>query len=95
MEIKCKVSITGGRLITRANIDRIKAVGTYRGHVRNGVELKGKQIHSVKEEPEGFIFICDETGCGINGHHKTLRDLVVSVVLGGYGRTVIVMDDDK
>ena len=93
MEISCSVRLVGGSQVIESNIDRIKAMGRFDGgNYLGGIRLTGEQIHSVKTESEGYIFRCDKTGAGLNGHHKTLRELVVSTILScGSKRKVVVL----
>ena len=99
MRITASVQIKGGRHLSAANAGRIFArslrptdpcgnslpspIDRYRG------QPPYFQRWAPKKEKQGWIFIEVGNGMGINGHHPTLRALVVSVLLN-HSRDIVV-----
>jgi hypothetical protein len=80
IEFKRKVSISNGQFISKANIARIVAVSSELcENVRHPRidPLTYKERWVIKKEEKGYIFREVTHGCGISGHHKTLRQLVM------------------
>lgn len=82
--LRVQCSIRNGKYITNKNVDRIFAVSSELcTHVKS-FAIDPKTYHekwAVKKEPEGYIFREVTHGGGINGHHKTLRSLILQTCL--------------
>jgi hypothetical protein len=85
-QITARVTISGGRLLSAANADRIIARST-RASDPCGNMLPSPidryrncppyfQRWVIKKEPKGYIFREVNHAGGINGCHKTIRSLV-------------------
>lgn len=84
MEITAKVSLTNGKHIGDKNIDKILARDTRENTslYEGGTLVKGYfcRYKAVKEE-EGYIFREVKFNTGINGHHPTLRSLILNTLI--------------
>ena len=100
MNLKAHVHIVGGRLLTAKNASRIVARST-RPTDPCGNSLPSPidryrntppyfQRWTIQKEPNGFIFREVNNGSGINGYHKTVRDLVMATLNPGYPTTILV-----
>ena len=87
-EISIKIKIKNGKFICRKNIDRIRAVVQHKG--------EPEKIYTASKEAAGYIFReisdCDR---GMNGFHKTLRDLVIYTSLEGYVKSLYIEGGEK
>lgn len=83
-KIKASIRLHDKRLISEKNIDKIVAVHkheTENKYDKNGLVKGYFETHKVKKEPEGYIFREVRFNSGINGHHKSLRSLIVSTLV--------------
>lgn len=100
-QLKLKVKLTGGHLLSRKNMARItarasEATDRWGNRLVNGRSpcdsLAGEppyfRVWKIKEEAEGFIFLEVSSGHGICGHHKTIRKLVIQTLMLGIPVTV-------
>ena len=96
VEVKIKVSMVGGKSVTLANVDKIFAVSRepMKGVHSGGVAVEGYYPkYAVVKVRGGYMFKEPRFGLGINGSHKTLRSLVISVALGFGGKFRIVVEE--
>ena len=68
MQITASVQLKNGTYISEKNISRISA-------------KSGNETFSAKNENQGYIFRNITSNAGINGHHKTLRALIISTLV--------------
>jgi hypothetical protein len=86
-KIRAHIRLENGQLISKANAARFVVHGrndvskTILGH---GFTPEYRERWVIKHEPQGYIWREVTHGMGINGHRKTLRDLVMSVAVMGY-----------
>jgi len=90
--ISAKVKIINGRLLTRANMANIVAKSTvltdpWGNSIPSPIErFKNHpglfREYRICKEPEGYIFRSNTGSSGINGHHKSIRKLVLATLLG-------------
>ncbi len=101
-EIRACVKITNGRLLSKKNMAGIVARST------NLTDPWGNSLPSpiekfrnhpgiyreyrIKKEPEGYIFRSTTGSAGINGHHKSIRALVIGAL---FCRGIRVEFDDS
>ncbi len=86
-KIKAHIRIENGKLISRANASRLVVRGT-KDISKNVLGLHiapdYREMWIVALEPEGYIWREITHAMGINGHHRTLRELVRSTAALGY-----------
>jgi hypothetical protein len=93
-EIKASIKITNGQLLSKKNMANIVARSTKltdpwgnslpspigKFHGQPGVHVEWR----IKREPEGYIFRSTTGSSGINGHHKTIRSLVLNTLFSSH-----------
>ena len=82
-EFTTKLTISHSHLITEANKNKIMAESTIYD-----------TSYRVCKEPDGYIFREVTLHTGIDGHHKTLRDLLISVAQYEHFRVFIRIEED-
>jgi hypothetical protein len=86
-KIKARVRLENGKLAIKANQSRLIVRGTkdvsdtVRGY---GFNSSYREMYVVMQEPEGFIWREVTHGMGINGHHRTLQEMVRTTACQGY-----------
>jgi len=96
VEVKVKVSMVGGKSVTLANVDKIFAISKkpLSGFWAGGARVEGYYPkYAVVKVRGGYMFREPRFGLGINGRYKTLRLLVISVVLDLGDRFKIVVEE--
>ena len=88
-KIKARVRIENGKLASKANASRLIVRGTK--DISKTMHVRGftftaeyRELYVVMLEQKGYIWREVKHGCGINGHHRTLRELVRNTVCQGY-----------
>ena len=81
-EFVTRLVISNSHLITAANRKQIRAVS----------ETYGTSYRACKEA-EGYIFREETHHTGIDGHHSTLRELLLSVAQDGNYRVFIEIEE--
>jgi hypothetical protein len=88
-KIKARVRIENRKLASKANASRLIVRGTK--DISKTMHVRGftftpeyRELYVVMLESEGYIWREIKHGCGINGHHPTLRELVSNTVCQGY-----------
>lgn len=88
-KIKARVRIENGKLASKANASRMIVRGAK--DISKTMHVRGftfspeyRELYVVMLEPNGYIWREVKHGCGINGHHRTLRELVRNTVCQGY-----------
>ena len=86
-KIKAHVRLENGKLISKANASRLVVRGNSdisKNVLVRGISPEYRETWIVMLEPQGYIWREVTHGMGINGHHRTLRDLVRSTACLGY-----------
>ncbi|MGB0521449.1 MAG: hypothetical protein ACPGJS_00745 [Flammeovirgaceae bacterium] len=82
-EFEIKIKITNGKLISAANLHKIVAEAIQEGtnvHIA-GIDPKTyRERYKVHKEAQGYIFREVTVNTGINGHHATLRELIIDAL---------------
>lgn len=82
--ITASIKLKNGRLISEKNIDKIYASSNREcesTYDKNGLVKGYFEKWRVRKEPEGYIFREVRFNSGINGHHRSLRRLIVSTLI--------------
>ena len=83
-QVTASIRLHDNRIISEKNIEKIYARHRYEcrhKYDKNGLVKGYFEVHRVKKEPEGYIFREVRFNSGINGHHKTLRSLILSTLI--------------
>lgn len=81
IQFKTKMHLVNGKYASKANMGRIFAVSSElcTSVHGNGIDPKTyKERWAIKKEEKGYIFREVTHNGGINGHHKSIRRLVMS-----------------
>lgn len=87
VKIKAHIRLENGRLISKANASRFVVRGdkdiskTVRGY---NFSPDYREQYIIVREPEGYIWREVTHAMGINGHRRTIRDLVRDTAALGY-----------
>lgn len=93
IELRARVRIEHGNLISTANRNRLvlgHAKDTRKSFFGYGDTPGYRETYVIMKEPSGWIWRSVTDGMGANGHHKTLRQLVVSSVVTGYWQILVL-----
>jgi hypothetical protein len=95
IEFKKKVQLVNGKMASKANMKKIFAVSSQlctnvHGY---GIDPKTyKERWAIRREPEGYIFREVTHGGGINGHHKSLKDLILATA-SSFSCIKVILED--
>jgi hypothetical protein len=85
--ISACVRLQNGKLISKSNMTRL----VVRGNQDISQNIRGygftpayREMHAIMREPRGYIWREVTHAMGINGHHRTLRGLVMATCCDGY-----------
>lgn len=96
IQFKTKVHLVNARYASKANMGRIFAVSSevcknvHHPKIDNNTYL---ERWAIKKEPKGYIFREVTHNGGINGHHKSIRRLVLRTA--GFGGHLTVIFEDQ
>lgn len=82
--IRVKCQLVNGKFVSKRNINKIIAVNSELCTHVKGYGIDPKTYYekwTIKKEDKGYIFREITHGGGINGHHKTIRELVMATAL--------------
>lgn len=95
-QVTASIRLHDNRLISEKNIEKIYA--KHKHECKNKYDMNGLvkgyfEVHRVKKEPEGYIFREVRFNSGINGHHKTLRSLILTTLVS-FGHQIDIFIED-
>lgn len=96
IQFKTKVHLVNARYASKANMGRIFAVSSQLCTTVHGYGIDPKtymERWAIKKEPQGYIFREVTHNGGINGHHKSIRRLVLRTA--GFGGHITVIFEDQ
>jgi|GEM_PF-1281271 len=92
--VKCK--LINGKFVSKKNVDKIFAVSSELCTHVHGYGIDPNTYYekwAIRKEPQGYIFREVTHNCGINGHHKTMRRLIMATC-GSYPRIKVIFQND-
>lgn len=95
IEFKTRVKLINGKYVSEANMHKIFAISSRLCTYVHGYGIDPcayKERWAIKKEEEGYIFREVTHDGGINGHHKTLRSLVMRTAAFG-GHIKVILED--
>lgn len=96
IQFKTKVHLVNARYASKANMGRIFAVSSKLCTSVHGYGIDPKtymERWAIKKETKGYIFREVTHNGGINGHHKSIRQLVLRTA--GFGDPIKVIFEDQ
>lgn len=96
IQFKTKVHLVNAKYASKANMGKIFAVSSEICTSVHGWGIDNKTYKerwAIKKEPKGYIFREVTHNGGINGHHKSIRQLVLRTA--GFGGHITVIFEDQ
>lgn len=96
IQFKTKIHLVNAKYASKANMGKIFAVSSEvcTNVIMDGLDNKTyKERWAIKKEPKGYIFREVKHNGGINGHHKSIRALVLRTA--GFGGHISVIFENE